>query len=122
MKYRAALLLITTITLASFVTACKTKQPKVKPVEQVKMVEENIDLNIHVRHFKTKQCLQGVSEWVYTQIPEDDKEHFKPEKTFVRHHSHEDVKNGVCDNTVQIVDKKTGAIKYICGGHTLNRR
>lgn len=122
MKYRAALLLITATSLAFVFTACKTQPPKVKPVEKVQMVQDNIDLNIHIRHFQTKQCLQGVSEWVYSELPADSINHFKKDPAFIRHHNYSSVLNGTCDNTVELLDAKTGKSIYRCGGHTLNRR
>ena len=122
MKYHAATLLLIALSLAFVFTSCKTEPPKAKPVDKVKMVKDNIDLNINVRHFQTKQCLQGVSEWVYSELPVNIKESFKKDPAFVRHHKPGSVQNGTCDNTVELIDSKTGKFIYRCGGHTLNRR
>ena len=125
MKNRAVTLLFTLLGLCVLLSSCQSKSSKPKPVEKPVMVqndEADVELNIHIRHFTTEKCKQGVSHWVYSQLPYDVRDHFKKESEFERHHQYRDVRNGVCDNTVQLVDEKTGKVIYRCGGHTFSRR
>ena len=122
MKNRAFTLLTIVVGLCVVLTSCQSKVDKPKPVDKPVMVqndEANIDLNIHIRHFTTEKCKQGVSKWVYSELPYDVRDHFKKEEDFVRHHEYKSVKNGICDNTVELYDEKSGKVRYRCGGHTM---
>ena len=125
MKNRAFTLLISVVGLCVVLTSCQSKVSKPEPIEKPVMVQNDgsdVDLNIHIRHFTTKKCKQGVSNWVYSELPFDIRDNFKKEETFVRHHEFKLVKKGTCDNTVELYNEKTGTITYRCGGHTMSRR
>lgn len=125
MKNRAFALLISVLGLSTVLTSCQSKTSRPEPIEKPIMVQNdnaNIDLNIHIRHFTSEECLQGVSTWVYSEIPAAYKDNFKEEKTFVKHHEYKSVKQGNCDNTVELYDEKSGTIIYRCGGHAMTRR
>ncbi|MCM8525063.1 MAG: hypothetical protein NE327_00995 [Lentisphaeraceae bacterium] len=125
MKNRAFTLLISVVGLCVVLTSCQSKVSELKPIEKPVMVQNDdskVDVNIHIRHFTTKKCLQGVSSWVYSELPVDVRDNYKKEETFVRHHEYKFVKTGTCDNTVELYDEKTGSIVYRCGGHTMARR
>lgn len=122
MKNRAFTLLTSVVGLCVVLTSCQSKVSKPEPVNKPVMVqndEANLDLNIHIRHFTSEKCLQGVSKWVYSELPFDVRDHFKKEETFVRHHEYKFIKSGTCDNTVELYSEKTGKVIYRCGGHTM---
>jgi len=124
MRTSALLTLFSTTALLLLLASCQSTAPKPVPVAQPMedQTASNIDINIHVRHFTNDKCKQGVSKWVYSKLPFDEKDNYKAEETFVKHHLAADVKNGVCDNTVEMLDEKTGTLIYRCGGHSQSTR
>lgn len=121
MTNRALYTLLTIFSLILFTSSCKTAAPKPKPVEKPAAfyeVKTNSDLNIHIRHFTTDKCKQGVSTWVYNQIPFDLRDNYKKEESFVKHHFENDIKSGSCDNTVEVYDEKEKILYFRCGGHS----
>ncbi len=110
---------ITTFILLTLTNACQSSKQAVveEAPEYFFEVKSTEDMNIHIKHFKTEECQQGVSPWVYSQLKPSLLKNYKSDETFVKHHFKTDIQNGVCDNTVEVKDEKSGKIFFRCGGH-----
>ena len=102
-------------------------QQKDRKVAEVDELHKDIKLNIHVRHFAESEdekgiTKQGVSPWVFSELNKGEKEKYMLRKDFRRHHEFQQLKEGICDNTVKTIDPETGKIIFRCGGHTSTQR
>ena len=59
---------------------------------------------------------------IHIRVNDEEREKYLSRKDFRRHHKFNDLKAGLCDNTVKMTDPETGKIIFRCGGHTSAKR